>query len=368
MTASPTGRRRHLVGHAEGVAAGLTEQHPGRAVDGDGADRHGCSSEVAGDGFGMKLPSGPARHASVVRPSTPGCRSGAADAVGFSRAPTPDRRAARRERRARPPGRAPPPPGPSRRRPAHHRRRRHRAGAGRAARRGPGQGVRDRRRRRAGDLHRVPLHGAARHPRHHRHRRQGEDAVGHGASCWAARSSSRSSSPVCSRSGASMSEPQRPRPRSRIAGEPSRHRAPAHRTRLRPPARRRLRPPRARRDGPLDPADQRVLRPGARPVPPVGRSRRVIYLVATIGLARGDRRPCASRPSPCPSSCVGVLVVGTWSVGGPARPSPRRPSGRTSAQGYGYVPLVLPLVGLWWIRRTARASAASDAEVARSGD
>ena len=92
----------------------------------------------------------------------------------------------------------------------------------------------------------------------------------------------------------------------------------------------------------------------------------LIYLVATIGLARGDRASVRLATIALTVELVGVLVVGTWSV---ARPEafPEKTVWSHFGAGYGYVPLVLPLVGLWWIRRTAKATAASDAEVARSG-
>ncbi|KRF44582.1 hypothetical protein ASH01_11345 [Terrabacter sp. Soil811] len=93
----------------------------------------------------------------------------------------------------------------------------------------------------------------------------------------------------------------------------------------------------------------------------------LIYLVATIGLARGDRASVRLATIALTVELVGVLVVGTWSV---ARPEafPEKTVWSHFGAGYGYVPLVLPLVGLWWIRRTAKATAASDAEVARSAD
>lgn len=93
----------------------------------------------------------------------------------------------------------------------------------------------------------------------------------------------------------------------------------------------------------------------------------LIYLVATIGLARGDRASVCLATIALTVELVGVLVVGTWSV---VRPEafPEKTVWSHFGAGYGYVPLVLPLVGLWWIRRTARATAASDAEVARSAD
>ncbi|GAA2479840.1 hypothetical protein [Terrabacter carboxydivorans] len=91
----------------------------------------------------------------------------------------------------------------------------------------------------------------------------------------------------------------------------------------------------------------------------------VIYLVATVGLARGDRASVRLATIALTVELVGVLTVGLWSVADPSA-FPEKTVWSHFGQGYGYVPLVLPLVGLWWIRRTARATAASDADVARS--
>ncbi|MGO4603139.1 hypothetical protein [Terrabacter sp. 2YAF2] len=93
----------------------------------------------------------------------------------------------------------------------------------------------------------------------------------------------------------------------------------------------------------------------------------VIYLVATVGLARGDRASVRLATIALSVELVGVLVVGTVSA---LRPQafPDKTVWSHFGQGYGFVPLLLPLVGLWWIRRTARASAASAAEVAQSAD
>jgi hypothetical protein len=93
----------------------------------------------------------------------------------------------------------------------------------------------------------------------------------------------------------------------------------------------------------------------------------LIYLVATIGLARGDRASVRLATIALTVELVGVLAVGVWSVAQKAA-FPEKTVWSHFGQGYGYVPLVLPLVGLWWIRRTARASVASDAAVARSAD
>jgi hypothetical protein len=91
----------------------------------------------------------------------------------------------------------------------------------------------------------------------------------------------------------------------------------------------------------------------------------LIYLVATVGLARGDRASVRLATIALTVELVGVLTVGIWSVADPAA-FPEKTVWSHFGQGYGYVPLVLPLVGLWWIRRTARATAASYADVARS--
>jgi hypothetical protein len=89
----------------------------------------------------------------------------------------------------------------------------------------------------------------------------------------------------------------------------------------------------------------------------------LIYLVATYGLARGDRTSVRLATVALTIELAGVLVVGTWSVVDPAA-FPEKTVWSHFGAGYGYVPLLLPIVGLWWIRRTARATAAAD-EAAR---
>ena len=83
-------RRGHLVGHAEGVAAGFTEQHPGRTVDSDGADRHGCSSmgwTAVGDGWGGRPADGAEenyRQGRSIRTCGPTLDAGAPGTAGRS--------------------------------------------------------------------------------------------------------------------------------------------------------------------------------------------------------------------------------------------------------------------------------------------
>ena len=76
----------------------------------------------------------------------------------------------------------------------------------------------------------------------------------------------------------------------------------------------------------------------------------VVYVLATIALARSSRRLALATIG---FELVGVLVVGLLSVLDPELfPDDSVWSG--FGAGYGYVPLVLPFVGLWWLRRTAR--------------
>ena len=79
----------------------------------------------------------------------------------------------------------------------------------------------------------------------------------------------------------------------------------------------------------------------------------VVYILATVTLAVGS--PAARRIAvvSCTVELVGVLAIGTWSVADPATfPDATVWSGYGS--GYGYVPLVLPVFGLLWLRRWAR--------------
>ncbi|HEY5515267.1 MAG TPA: hypothetical protein VIK12_03565 [Pengzhenrongella sp.] len=81
----------------------------------------------------------------------------------------------------------------------------------------------------------------------------------------------------------------------------------------------------------------------------------VVYIVATVCLARGYRRFATVAVS---VELIGVLVVGALSLADPAA-FPRATVWSAFGQGYGYVPLVLPVLGLAWLRRTRPAGARS---------
>jgi len=76
-----------------------------------------------------------------------------------------------------------------------------------------------------------------------------------------------------------------------------------------------------------------------------------VYLVATVSLARGSETSRKVAYVAISIELVGVLTVGTISLLAPhAFPEATVWSGYGS--GYGFVPLVLPFVGLWWLRRS----------------
>jgi hypothetical protein len=77
----------------------------------------------------------------------------------------------------------------------------------------------------------------------------------------------------------------------------------------------------------------------------------VVYAVATVALARGGALARRVAWAAVSLELLGVLAVGTLSLVDPAA-FPRATVWSGFGSGYGYVPLVLPFVGLWWLRRT----------------
>lgn len=77
----------------------------------------------------------------------------------------------------------------------------------------------------------------------------------------------------------------------------------------------------------------------------------VVYVVATVSLARRGRGSRTVAWTAVTVELVGVLVVGAFSFFRPAL-FPEATVWSHLGEGYGYVPLVLPFVGLWWLRHT----------------
>jgi hypothetical protein len=76
-----------------------------------------------------------------------------------------------------------------------------------------------------------------------------------------------------------------------------------------------------------------------------------VYVLATVGLA--GRGPGARRLAwaAVVFELVGVLVVGTLTVFD-TNDFPDDTVWSVFGRGYGFIPLVLPLLGLWWLRHT----------------
>lgn len=76
-----------------------------------------------------------------------------------------------------------------------------------------------------------------------------------------------------------------------------------------------------------------------------------VYIVATLTLARGTATSRRVAVVAIAVELVGVLTVGTLSLVDPAA-FPRATVWSRYGIGYGFVPLVLPFLGLAWLWRT----------------
>lgn len=85
----------------------------------------------------------------------------------------------------------------------------------------------------------------------------------------------------------------------------------------------------------------------------------VVYVVATIGLLRGGRVGRRTATVACSIELAGVLAVGTLSLTDRAA-FPDATVWSVYGKGYGFVPLVLPVIGLLWLRH--RSEVAAEAE------
>jgi hypothetical protein len=80
----------------------------------------------------------------------------------------------------------------------------------------------------------------------------------------------------------------------------------------------------------------------------------VIYLLATVALARSGDTSWRVAVAACTVELLGVLTVGTLSVFDPAA-FPHATVWSVYGQGYLFIPLVLPVLGLLWLRHTTPA-------------
>jgi cytochrome bd-type quinol oxidase subunit 2 len=82
----------------------------------------------------------------------------------------------------------------------------------------------------------------------------------------------------------------------------------------------------------------------------------VIYIVALVCLVKGSRTSRRIVVISCVVELIGVLVVGTVSLFAPQL-FPDATVWSFYGRGYGFVPVVLPILGLWWIRVSGRVDA-----------
>lgn len=84
----------------------------------------------------------------------------------------------------------------------------------------------------------------------------------------------------------------------------------------------------------------------------------VVYILATVGLALGGTTGRRMALVCCTVELVGVLTVGAVSLAVPSV-FPDDTVWSYFGRGYGFVPLVLPMLGLFWLWRTARPAPAT---------
>lgn len=77
----------------------------------------------------------------------------------------------------------------------------------------------------------------------------------------------------------------------------------------------------------------------------------LIYIVATVALARGDRTSTRVAGVAIGIELVGVVLVGLASLLAPEA-FPQASVWSAFGRGYLYIPVILPIVGLWWLYRT----------------
>ncbi|MEK9523845.1 hypothetical protein ACIOMM_27610 [Streptomyces sp. NPDC087908] len=82
----------------------------------------------------------------------------------------------------------------------------------------------------------------------------------------------------------------------------------------------------------------------------------VVYAFITYTLVRGGEKARRAALVCCAAELAGVLVVGTWTL---VEPSAFPDATVWSDYGYGYlfIPVLLPLSGIWWLRRSRAATA-----------
>jgi cytochrome bd-type quinol oxidase subunit 2 len=80
----------------------------------------------------------------------------------------------------------------------------------------------------------------------------------------------------------------------------------------------------------------------------------VVYILATVCLSRASRTSRRIATVSCSVELIGVLAIGTASAVFPSS-FPDATVWSLFGAGYGFVPVLLPIWGLWWIHRTSQS-------------
>jgi hypothetical protein len=77
----------------------------------------------------------------------------------------------------------------------------------------------------------------------------------------------------------------------------------------------------------------------------------LVYACITVALVRGGENARRVARGGCATELLGVLIVGSWSLADPAA-FPDATVWSSYGMGYLFIPLLLPVPGLIWLRRT----------------
>ncbi|NLU66293.1 hypothetical protein [Streptomyces sp. HNM0574] len=83
----------------------------------------------------------------------------------------------------------------------------------------------------------------------------------------------------------------------------------------------------------------------------------VVYAFITVSLVRGGERARRAAFVCCCVELVGVLAVGTWALLDPAD-FPDTTVWSNYGMGYLFIPVILPVTGLLWLRRSGKSATA----------
>ncbi|OII64163.1 hypothetical protein BJP40_21450 [Streptomyces sp. CC53] len=86
----------------------------------------------------------------------------------------------------------------------------------------------------------------------------------------------------------------------------------------------------------------------------------VVYVFITYTLVRGGETARRAALVCCAAELAGVLTVGTWTLLDP-HAFPDTTVWSEFGYGYVFIPVLLPVTGMWWLRRSRAAAAGAAA-------